>query len=84
MGLSFDDETSLKEVAESMRFAADAPYSNPELTRRSFDKENDSSCENDDIQMSERRSTSESESIDKSIELKDSCILEEGDPVESV
>ena len=67
MGLSFDDETSLKEAAESMRFAADAPYSNPEL--RSFDKENDSSCENDDIQMSERLSTSEY--IDKSIELKD-------------
>ena len=82
MGLSFDDETSLKEVAESMRFAADAPYSNPEL--RSFGKENDSSCENDDIQMLERRSTSESTGIDKSIELKDSCILEEGDPVESV
>ena len=80
MGLSFDDETSLKEAAESMRFAADAPYSNPEL--RSFDKENDSSCENDDIQMSERLSTSEY--IDKSIELKDSCILEEGNPVESV
>jgi hypothetical protein len=80
MGLSFDDETSLKEAADSMRFAPDALHSVPEL--RSTEKENDGSCENGDIQMSERRSASET--MDKFIELEDSCMHKEGDSVESV
>lgn len=89
MGLSFDDETSWKEAADSLRFVANDPlaYSIPEL--RSIHKENDISiCEIDDsdIQMSDRRSASET--LDKSIELKDtgSSIqkLEDVDSVESV
>lgn len=79
MGLSFDDEASWNEAADSLRFAM------PEL--RSIDKENDfSTVENDDsnIQISDRRSASET--IDKYIELNDtgSSIEKDGDPVESV
>jgi len=81
MGLSFDDETSMKEAAESLRFVRNDPYSIPESLRSTV-KENGSSCENDAIQMSERRSTSET--TEKSIDLKDSYIYEEGDHVESV
>jgi hypothetical protein len=86
MGLSFDDETSWKGAADSLRFAANDPYSIPEL--RSIDKANDSICENDDsdIQMSDRLSASET--IDKYIEskLEDtvSSIQKDGDPVELV
>jgi hypothetical protein len=77
MGLSFDDETSWKEAAHSLRFADSIPES------RSIDKENDSSmCEHDDIQMSEGPSTSET--LDKSMD--DSYIhdSEEGVSVELV
>lgn len=65
MGLSFHDETSLIEAAGSMRFVADDSYAIPEL---SISQENDTSsiCGNDDI-----RGRSASETIDKSIELKD-------------
>ena len=77
MGLSFDEGTSLRESTDSFRFVANDTYSIPEL--RNIEKENDSS-DNDDIQMSERRSTSDT--TEKSIELKDSCI-HEGD-LESV
>ena len=77
MGLSFHDETSLIEAAGSLRFAADYPE------MRSVNQENDtiSSCHNDDIRVLERRSTSET--IDKAIELKDSCIHKQRDPVDS-
>ena len=85
MGLSFDDETSLKEVADGLRFAAGGPYKIHEM--RSIDKENDSICEIDDTQMSERQTPTET--IDKSIlepEFKDTggCIHKDEDPVESV
>lgn len=52
MGLSFHDETSLIEAAGSLRFAADGPYSIPEM-KSTINQENDV-CESDDIQMLER------------------------------
>ena len=78
MGLSFHDETSLIEAAGSLRFATDYPE-----TRR-VNQENDaiSSCDNADIQALERRSASET--IDKAIELKDSCVHNQRDPVDSM
>ena len=80
MGLSFHDESSLIEAAGSLRFAPYDPYPTPGV--RGINQENDTDCENDDIQMLERRSVSET--IDKSMELKDSCIVHEGDLVDSM
>ena len=80
MGLSFHDETSLIEAAGSLRFAAGDPYPVPLVRMGNINQANDSIWENDDTQ--EGRSTSETS--DKFIELEDSCIDRQRDPVDSM